>query len=96
MWLKQISVGDKNECHKRPFAHGVFTFAFSFGLCESRCLSAVAEKLADHFLDVVSPLTDLISPSKPFVWSAACQTAFRSIKALLCSAPVLAAPDFGR
>lgn len=47
-----------------------------------------------NFSDVVSPLTSLTSPSKNFVWSPACQNAFESAKALLCSAPVLAAPDF--
>lgn len=45
---------------------------------------------------MVSPLTDLVSPLKPFSWSPACQVAFESAKALLCSAPVLAAPKFER
>uniref|UniRef100_A0A669F703 Gypsy retrotransposon integrase-like protein 1 n=1 Tax=Oreochromis niloticus TaxID=8128 RepID=A0A669F703_ORENI len=49
-----------------------------------------------NFSDVVSPLTDLVSPLKPFIWSPACQVAFESAKALLCSAPVLAAPNFER
>lgn len=45
---------------------------------------------------MVSPLTDLVSPLKPFIWSPACQVAFESAKALLCSAPVLAALNFER
>uniref|UniRef100_A0A8C5DBJ5 Gypsy retrotransposon integrase-like protein 1 n=1 Tax=Gouania willdenowi TaxID=441366 RepID=A0A8C5DBJ5_GOUWI len=49
-----------------------------------------------NFAEVVAPLTSLTSPSKPFVWSPACQAAFESAKALLCSAPVLTAPDFER
>ncbi|XP_035984480.1 uncharacterized protein LOC118558122 [Fundulus heteroclitus] len=48
------------------------------------------------FSDVVSPLTELVSPLKSFVWSSSCQVAFESAKALLCSAPVLAAPSFER
>lgn len=47
-----------------------------------------------NFSSVVHPLTSLLSPSKQFVWSVECQHAFESVKALLCSAPVLAAPDF--
>ncbi len=47
-----------------------------------------------NFSDVVAPLTALVSPLKPFAWSEACQVAFESAKALLCCAPVLAAPSF--
>ena len=49
-----------------------------------------------NFSEVVAPLTGLVSPLKTFIWSPACQAAFESAKALLCSAPVLAAPNFTR
>uniref|UniRef100_A0A669CS17 ribonuclease H n=1 Tax=Oreochromis niloticus TaxID=8128 RepID=A0A669CS17_ORENI len=49
-----------------------------------------------NFAEVVAPLTSLTSVLKPFVWSSVCQSAFLAVKALLCSAPVLAAPDFAR
>lgn len=49
-----------------------------------------------NFATVVAPLTALLSPAVPFVWSADCQPAFDSVKALLCSSPVLSAPDFQR
>uniref|UniRef100_A0A669CU45 Gypsy retrotransposon integrase-like protein 1 n=1 Tax=Oreochromis niloticus TaxID=8128 RepID=A0A669CU45_ORENI len=49
-----------------------------------------------NFAEVVAPLTSLTSVLKPFVWSSACQSAFLAVKTLLCSAPVLAAPDFAR
>ncbi len=38
--------------------------------------------------------SDLPSVKKPFVWSDACVHAFESCKALLRSAPILAAPNF--
>lgn len=38
----------------------------------------------------------LVSPLKTFVWSPACQAAFESAKALLCSTPVLGVPRFTR
>ena len=49
-----------------------------------------------NFSVVVAPLTSLCSPAVPYVWSTACQCAFEAAKSLLCSAPVLAAPDFSR
>ncbi len=49
-----------------------------------------------NFADVVAPLTSLSSPKTEFRWSPACQHAFEAAKALLCSAPVLSAPDFQR
>ncbi len=52
--------------------------------------------ICKNFADIVAPLTTLSSPSQPFVWSSCCQEAFESAKALLCSAPVLASPDFLR
>ncbi len=47
-----------------------------------------------NFSSVATPLTSLLSPAEPFVWSSECQTAFDNIKVLLCSEPVLAAPNF--
>ena len=47
-----------------------------------------------NFSTVVAPLTALTSIARPFVWSSECQSAFESVKALLCSAPVLSAPNF--
>ena len=49
-----------------------------------------------NFADVAAPLTSMTSVKVPYVWSPACQHAFDSCKALLCSTPVLAAPDFQR
>lgn len=45
-----------------------------------------------NFSSIVTPLTDLLKKSKPFVWSPACQNAFDKIKSVLTSAPLLAAP----
>jgi hypothetical protein len=49
-----------------------------------------------NFSVVVNPLTSLCSTRIPFVWSTECQYAFEAAKSLLCSAPVLAAPNFFR
>lgn len=43
---------------------------------------------------MVTPLTKLCSPVVPFVWTDECDHAFSTAKSLLCSAPVLAAPNF--
>ncbi len=42
----------------------------------------------------MAPLTKLCSPTVPFVWTSECDYAFAAAKSLLCSAPVLAAPNF--
>lgn len=47
-----------------------------------------------NFSSVIAPLTSLLSSARQFHWSTECQHAFESAKALLCNAPVLAAPDF--
>lgn len=52
------------------------------------------QRFCRNFSDVVAPLTCLVSPSKSFVWSPACQAAFESAKALQCSVLILAAPNF--
>ncbi|KAL2076889.1 hypothetical protein ACEWY4_027519 [Coilia grayii] len=47
-----------------------------------------------NFSTVAAPLTDLLSTKRVFKWDDACQAAFDSVKALLTTGPVLAAPDF--
>lgn len=47
-----------------------------------------------NFSVVVAPLTRLCSPSVPFMWTEDCDGAFNAAKSLLCSAPVLSAPNF--
>lgn len=49
-----------------------------------------------NFSVVVSPLTNLLKAKAEFIWSTQCHAAFEAVKALLCSAPVLAAPRFGQ
>lgn len=49
-----------------------------------------------NFAEIASPLTSLLSQSKVFDWSTECQLAFDAIKRVLCSAPVLSAPNFLR
>lgn len=47
-----------------------------------------------NFATVVTPLTDLLSTARKFVWSPECDSAFYAGKDLLSSAPVLSAPCF--
>ncbi len=41
-----------------------------------------------NFASVVSPLTDLLSSERKFVWNPECESAFQAAKDLLCNAPV--------
>lgn len=45
-----------------------------------------------NFSSVVAPLNDLLKAKVKYTWSSRYQEFFESEKALLCSAPVLAAP----
>ena len=49
-----------------------------------------------NFAELALPLTNLLSKSKGFEWSSECQKSFQSLKDILCSHPVLRAPDFGK
>lgn len=49
-----------------------------------------------NFAEVASPLTNLLGQAKVFEWTSECQSAFDAVKTLMCSAPVLSAPDFSR
>ncbi|KAM8771398.1 retrovirus-related Pol polyprotein from transposon 297 [Acanthopagrus schlegelii] len=49
-----------------------------------------------NFSTVVAPLTNLLKAKMKYVWSAECQSAFENVKALICNAPVLAAPQWDR
>ena len=49
-----------------------------------------------HFASVVAPLTNLLKSSVKFNWTPECQSVFESIKALLTSSPVLAAPHLNQ
>ncbi len=47
----------------------------------------------NNFSTIVQSLMSLLSPSRQFLWSDECQHAFISIKTLMCSTPVLVAPN---
>ncbi|XP_063600011.1 uncharacterized protein LOC134776229 [Penaeus indicus] len=50
-------------------------------------------RFCKNFSQVSAPLTDLLSTKRTFRWSDDCQQAFEDLKRLLCTAPVLQAPD---
>ncbi len=45
------------------------------------------------FLTVVALLTEQLKAKVKFVWSSSCQKAFENVKTVLCSPPILAAPQ---
>lgn len=47
-----------------------------------------------NFATVVTPLTDLLSTTRKFLWTPECASAFNAAKDLLSNAPVLSAPNF--
>ena len=51
-------------------------------------------KFCPNLSTVIAPLTDLVSPKKPFVWTQTCQIALDRIKRIMTSPPVLVAPNY--
>lgn len=49
-----------------------------------------------NFADVTHPITEILSKKKKFEWTPAADEAFRKIKHLLTTAPVLKNPDFSK
>ncbi len=62
-------------------------------LCRFLGMAGYYLSFCKNFSTIVQPLTSLLSPSCRFLWSDECQHAFNSIKTLLCSTPVLMAPN---
>jgi hypothetical protein len=53
-------------------------------------------KFCKNFSDITTPLTNLLKKNQKFIWSKECDDAFAKVKSILCSEPVLMAPDFGK
>ena len=53
-------------------------------------------KFCRNFSTIAAPLTDLLSKNKKYQWSSICQDAFERVKLLLCTNPILQAPDFNK
>ena len=51
-------------------------------------------KFCPNFSAVAEPLTQLLSKKVKFVWNTKCEMAFKELKAILQSFPVLSAPNF--
>ena len=51
------------------------------------------ECFVKHYVEIAAPLTDLLGSKVQWVWGAAEQTAFDTLKQALCTAPVLLMPD---
>ena len=92
-------VGQGQVCPVRVKVQAIVDFPASKMRHELRRFLGMAgyyRAFCKKFSEVVAPLTSLASPKTPFQWSEKCRAAFEAAKALLCSTPVLAAPNFAR
>jgi hypothetical protein len=56
-------------------------------------LAGYYRRFIPDFSRIAKPMTELLKKGMKFVWSEACDKAFRKLRELLTSAPVLAQPD---
>ena len=59
-------------------------------------LAGYYRKFIRSFSSIAAPLLQLTQNAANFTWTDACEQAFQLLKQLLCSAPILAYPDFGK
>ena len=59
-------------------------------------LAGYYRKFISGFSSIAAPLLKLTQKEASFIWTDSCQQAFQRLKQLLCSAPILAYPDFGK
>jgi len=57
-------------------------------------LASFYRRLIQDFAAVAKPLTEITKKDGPFIWGQSPQKAFESIRYKLCTAPVLAYPNF--
>jgi hypothetical protein len=57
-------------------------------------LAGYYRKFVKYFAVITKPLTELLKKGVLFVWTSEHEVSFAAIKQALCSAPVLALPDF--
>ncbi|MFS7996270.1 putative nucleotidyltransferase, Ribonuclease H [Helianthus anomalus] len=56
-------------------------------------LAGYYRRFIEGFSKIAVPLTALTHKDKPFVWGTAQESAFQTLKQMLCNAPILALPD---
>ncbi|KAJ0927415.1 putative nucleotidyltransferase, Ribonuclease H [Helianthus annuus] len=56
-------------------------------------LAGYYRRFIEGFSKIAVPLTALTHKDKPFVWGNAQETAFQTLKRMLCNAPILTLPD---
>ena len=77
----------------------VVTFPTPMNRRELMCFLGMAgyyRKFCKNFSLVAEPLTRLLRKDQPFTWDMRCEEAFKKIKGLLMSAPVLVTPQFDK
>ena len=94
-------VGNGMVQPERSKLQGVEAFSNPKTKKEVRCflgLTGYYRKFIPDYASIAASLTDLTKKTSPnqVLWKERCEAAFKRLKDLLCSAPVLQSPDFER
>jgi hypothetical protein len=64
-----------------------------FELCSFIGLAGYYRRFIPNFSKIAKPVTELLKKENKYVWSGTCDEAFKHLKMLLTTSPVLAYPD---
>jgi hypothetical protein len=59
-------------------------------------LAGYCRRFISSFSKILKPITELLKKRNNYVWSDACDEAFKNLKKLLTTSPVLAQPDIAK
>jgi hypothetical protein len=62
-------------------------------VCSFMGLVGYYRRFVEGFLKIENPITELQKKNKKFVWTEKCAEAFRRLKELLTTTPILKVPD---
>jgi len=89
------SISRRDSCGsiKGTGSHGLEGTNFCLGSSKISLSSRVLSSFIPDFSKIAKPMTSLLQKDHKFTWTEGCEVAFRTLRKLLTTAPVLAQPN---